>query len=97
MQQRKKRSTHEKSREEIEREMRAKAEEVIAKTLEWYDKVEAPTLSEIEAEILKMRRALSEEMARIVIEGQETVRPETIPVCRQCGHRLQEKGEKGKQ
>lgn len=28
-----------KSREEIEREMRAKAEEVMAQTLEWYDAV----------------------------------------------------------
>lgn len=41
-----------------------------------------------------MRRVLSEEMARIMIQGQETVHPETIPLCRQCGHRLWDKEEK---
>jgi hypothetical protein len=85
-----------KSREEIEREMRAKAEEVIARTLEWYDKTEAPTLSEVEAEVVKMRRVLSEEMARILIQGQASVHPESRPYCAKCGGRLEDKGEKRK-
>ena len=85
-----------KSREEIEKEMRAKAEEVIARTLEWYDKTEAPTLSEVEAEMLKMRRVLSEEMARILIQGQATVHPESTPYCAKCGGCLEDKGEKVK-
>ncbi len=85
-----------KSREEIERELRAKAEEMIAKTLEWYEKHEAPTLSEIEKEVLRMRQVLSEEMTRILIHGQASVHPEKRPDCPECGQRLRNKGEKPK-
>lgn len=85
-----------KSREEVERELRAKAEEAIARTLEWYEKNEAPTLSEIEREVLKMRQILSEEMTRILIQGQATVHPETKPYCQGCGKELREKGTKPK-
>ena len=85
-----------KSREEVERELRAKAEEAIARTLEWYDKNEAPTLSEIEGEVLKMRRILSEEMTRILIQGQATVRPATKPNCQGCGKERKDKGTKAK-
>ena len=85
-----------KSREEIERELRAKTEEKIAETLAWYEKHAAPTLSEIEGEVLKMRRLLSEEMARILIQGQASVHPEKKPECPACGQGLRDKGEKPK-
>lgn len=85
-----------KSREEVEQEIRVKAEKLIAETLANLDQIGKPTLTDIEGEILKMRQALSEEMARLIIQAQEDVHPEGGVVCHQCGQRMQDKGEKEK-
>lgn len=85
-----------KSPEEVEKEIRIKAEALIAQSLANINQIGNPTFSDIEREILKMRQALSEEMARLIIQAQEKVKPEEGVVCQQCGQRMKDKGGKEK-
>ena len=70
------------------------AERVIDELLEWNDKTTEPNLAQIEEVVLKLRERLSEEMAREVIEAQESKQPAQAPCCRKCGKEMTYKGQK---
>lgn len=85
------------SREERQRELEAKAKEVIDEMMTWSERTERPNLSQMEDEILKLRQQLGEEMLRTVVKDQESQRPVPGPICRKCGKEMQYKGDKNRQ
>lgn len=58
--------------------------------LDWTQsrRTSTPTLSEIEKEMLALRKRLSEKLATLLIEAQETVRPIPGPMCAECGREM---------
>jgi hypothetical protein len=70
------------------------AESVIDELLDWNDRTAEPNLAEIEEVVLELRKRFSEEMAREVIEGQETKQPAVAPSCPKCGQAMTYKGQK---
>jgi hypothetical protein len=69
------------TRDQLRAELLAAAEEVIDELLEWHERSEAPTLTEIEDAVLDLRKRLGERMERAVIEDQEGVHPVPGPAC----------------
>ena len=70
------------------------AESVINELLDWSDATAKPNLSQIESVVLELRKRLSEEMAREVIESQEAKQPAVGPPCPKCGEEMTYKGQK---
>jgi uncharacterized protein with PIN domain len=60
----------------------------------WNEANGAPTLREIEDVILKLRKRMSEKMAEVVLESQESVQPANGVKCEVCGKELRYKGRK---
>ena len=81
-------------RTEMKAELMAAAEAVMDELLQWDAVSPAPTLSEIEAVVLKLRQRLSARMAEVVVNGQEAARPVPGPVCPRCGREMHHKGVK---
>ena len=81
-------------REEMKAALMAEAEEAIDELLNWHETTEAPTLTQIEDIVLKLRKRMSERMAESVIEDQEAVRPVPGPSCPSCGREMHNKGMK---
>ena len=81
-------------RDELRAELLAAAEEVIDELLDWHEGTGAPTLTEIEDVVLKLRKWLGMRMTGIVIEDQEAVRPVPGPSCSTCGQEMHYKGMK---
>jgi hypothetical protein len=73
------------------------AERLIEELLVWEAENEAPSLGEIEEEILVIRAELGREMLKSVVQGQGSVRPVPGPKCTACGQEMRYKGLKGKQ
>ena len=82
------------SRGQQEAELMAVASELSQEYLAWAAKAEAPTLSAIEEEVLRVRQRLGERMASVVIEGQEARQLVEAPACPQCGAGMRYKGQK---
>ena len=70
------------------------AESLIDELLDWNDSTAAPNLTQIEGVVLELRKRFSEEMAREVIEAQETKQPAVAPSCPKCGQAMTYKGQK---
>ena len=73
-----------KTRAEMKAELLAQAEVVIDELLDWNESAPQPTLTQIEAVILKLRKQLSEHMALSVIANQEAAQPVPGPSCPEC-------------
>jgi hypothetical protein len=84
------------SREQKRAELVKAAEAMIEAFLDWEEQAEKPTLSQIEAAVLKVRRQLSERMAVVAIEDQEAAHPAEAPLCPVCGERMRYKGQKAR-
>lgn len=84
------------SREQKRAELLKAAEAMIEEFLDWEEQAEKPTLSHIEAEVLKVRRQLSERMAVVAIEDQDAAHPAEAPLCPQCGKPMRYKGQKAR-
>lgn len=82
------------TRAEQKRELLAQAEVLIDELLDWTADTPAPTLTQIEDVILKLRKRLSEQMALAVIQAQDTVRPVPGPQCPTCGREMHYKDRK---
>ncbi len=85
------------TREERRAALEAKAKELIDELMQWSEETERPNLTQIEDEILKLRRAMSESMLETVIEEQANQRPVPGPKCPKCGREMQYKGDKPRQ
>jgi hypothetical protein len=80
--------------DELKAELLAAAEEVIDELLEWHERTEEPTLTEIEDAVLDLRKRLGERMEQAVIEDQEATHPVPGPACPTCGREMHYKGMK---
>jgi hypothetical protein len=78
----------------LKAELMTQAEALIDELVEWTADTPAPTLTQIEDIVLKLRQRLSERMALAVIEAQATVRPVPGPRCPTCGREMHYKDRK---
>lgn len=76
--------------------LQAAAEAVIEQLLEWDEQHQAPNMTQIEDEVLKLRQRFGQEMAGVVLEGQAAQQPVENPLCVKCGKPLRYKGRKRK-
>ena len=83
------------SRVELEAALEAEAKHAIREYLDWAESTAAPTLTEIEEAVLKLRKRLGERLAQAVMEAQDAVRPVPGPACQACGREMHYKDEKG--
>ena len=70
------------------------AKELIDELLEWDEQTGAPTLTQIEEKILKLRKQFGEQMAQVVLAGQEARQPVPGPTCERCQDEMRYKGMK---
>jgi hypothetical protein len=82
------------TRAELKAELMTEAEGLIDELVAWTADTPAPTLTQIEDIVLKLRQRLSERMALAVIETQAAVRPVPGPSCPTCGHEMHYKDRK---
>jgi uncharacterized protein with PIN domain len=78
------------ARDELKAELEAKSAKLIDELLAWNDQAEAPTLAEIEEQVLKLRKQFGEELAQAVVQTQPTAEPLTV-VCPECGRPMHRK------
>ena len=78
------------TRAELKTELEAEAARLIEEVLAWNDQADAPTLTEIEDQVLKFRKALGERLAQALVEAQPTVEPVLVG-CPQCGRPMHQK------
>lgn len=78
------------TRAEIKAELQAEAERLIDVLLDWTDKTEAPNLTQIEDEVLKLRQQFTEKLAEAAVEVQATADPLTVQ-CPQCSRPMHQK------
>jgi len=76
------------ARAELKADLTQLADEVIDELLDWTEGTAAPTLTQIEDIVLKLRQRLSERMAHAVLAAQEAARPVPGPRCPTCGHEM---------
>jgi hypothetical protein len=82
------------SRGQKKAELLAEAEALIDSLLNWDERTSKPNLSQIEDEVLEMRRRFGQRLAKAVIEDQEVKQPVEAPKSPQCGAELRYKGQK---
>ncbi|MCI0354013.1 MAG: hypothetical protein L0099_03090 [Acidobacteria bacterium] len=82
-------------RAEVQAGLMQQAAQAVEELLDWADSRAAPTLTEIEDQVLKLRQRLSAAMAQGVMEAPATVAPAQRPVCPACQRRLHFKAKKG--
>ena len=80
------------SRAELKAKLLAEAEQAIDQLLGWNDGNQAPTLSELEDAVLKMRKRVSEQAANTLIANQDTAGGSESLLCGHCGQPLRNKG-----
>jgi uncharacterized protein with PIN domain len=72
------------------------AEGAIEGWLNWQERHERPTLSEIEEGMLRLRQELSERLVEMTLLEQEARAPVSEPACGRCGSKMENKGEREK-
>jgi hypothetical protein len=82
------------TRSDLKAELMTEAEGLIDELVAWTAETPAPTLTQIEDIVLKLRQRLSERMAVAVIKAQATVRPVPGPSCPTCGREMHYKDRK---
>jgi hypothetical protein len=78
------------TRAEMKAELQAEAERLIEALLDWTDETEAPNLTQIEDEVLKLRQQFAEKLAAAAVDRQVTTDPLTVK-CPQCGRAMHQK------
>jgi len=79
--------------EQMKATLMALADEMSDALVEWAGKAERPTLTQIEEQVLKFRRGLSERAAELLIEEQDAATPVEVR-CERCGQLAENKGQK---
>jgi uncharacterized protein with PIN domain len=74
----------------LKAELQAEAERLIDALLDWTDQTAAPTLTQIEDEVLKLRQPFAEKLAEAAVERQAAVELLTVK-CPQCGRPMHQK------
>ena len=76
------------TRAELKVELEAEAARLIEDALAWNEQAETPTLTEIEDQVLKFRKALGERLAQALVDAQPTVEPVRMhcPTCQRPMH-----------
>jgi uncharacterized protein with PIN domain len=82
------------SREEKKARLLVHAEALIESLLDWEERTSKPNLSQIEEEVLELRRRFGQSLAQVVIEDQAAKQPAEAPRCQQCGTEMRYKGQK---
>ena len=77
-------------RAELQAELEAEAARLIAAILDWTEQTDAPDLTAIEDEVLKLRQQFGEKLAAAVVAQQPTAEPLTVK-CPQCGRAMHQK------
>jgi uncharacterized protein with PIN domain len=77
-------------RAEMKAELLAEAERLIEALLDWTDQTEAPNLTQIEDEVLKLRQQFAEKLAEAAVDAQAATAP-LMMVCPQCGRAMHQK------
>ena len=85
------------SREKKKAELMQAAEGLIDELLDWDETAEAPTLTEIENVILKLRQQMGRQMAEEVLRGQEATTPVPGPECPTCQGEMRYRGNRQKE
>src|SRR5512134_2360427 len=78
------------TRAEIKAELQAEAERMIDALLDWTDQTEAPNLTQIEDEVLKLRQQFAEKLAEAAVDRQATSDPLTM-TCPKCARPMHQK------
>lgn len=78
------------TRAELKAELQSEAERLIEALLDWTEQTQAPNLTAIEDEVLKLRQQFAEKLAEAAVEHQPTVAPLTV-ACPQCGRPMHQK------
>jgi uncharacterized protein with PIN domain len=84
------------TRAQKEAKLRKAADEMIEALLAWDEQNSAPNLTQIEDEILMLRRQMGEAMLAVALAGQEASQPAENPTCEHCGGEMRNKGAKSK-
>ena len=71
------------TRAELKAELQAEAERLIEALLNWTEQTEAPDLTAIEDQVLKLRQQFGEKLAEAAVGQQPTAKPLTVR-CPQC-------------
>ena len=77
-------------RAELQAELEAEAARLIAAMLDWTEQTDAPDLTAIEDEVLKLRQQFGEKLAAVAVGQQPTTAPLTV-ACPQCGRPMHQK------
>ena len=78
------------TRAELQAELENEAARLIAALLDWTAQTNAPDLTAIENEVLKLRQQSGEKLAAAAVKRQATVAPLTLK-CPQCGRPMHQK------
>jgi hypothetical protein len=74
--------------EELKARLDAAAAELVAEVEAWHQTHPDATLSDVEAELLKVRQRVSEQMGAALLEAHPSRRPQEKPACPECGRRM---------
>jgi hypothetical protein len=82
------------TRAEIKAEIMKRFETELDQLLEWQAKAHQPDLTQFENEILSARKAMSVEMMKAMLEGEQANTPIEAPKCPKCGKTMEDKGKR---
>lgn len=81
--------------EQLETELLAEAQALIAELVAWERQAGAPKLSQMEEKALAVRQQFGKRLLKALIEDQEARQPAEPPQCPTCGSAMRYKGPKG--
>ncbi len=86
----------EQTRAEKKAALMAQAEAIAEELLNWTEKTQDPTLTEIEDVVLVLRQRMGQRLTETALESQANAEPLQFPACPKCQRPMQPKGRKTK-